>query len=909
MKNPISVVFSFVFMLLLSACVSPNQIENKDENQSNEDNTTAVCIQVITSAYNPQTNEQREFPTPCDVLEGWVVGKPPLETNSTNETNTTQSITAPEDVNETDTNETQETNNSVVCMQVITLAYDPQTNEERDFPTPCDVPEGWVVGTPPDTTPPEITLLGESNVTLNVGDVYVDAGATALDDKDGNLTTYIIIENNVDTSNAGSYVVTYNVSDAAQNMALEVNRTVVVNTSEVKVYGTLGKHKVTRYPDVGLQDDYVVYYPQDTITEDMPIVLFLEGGGSSPKIDDYRGVMHFMASQGYFVIGAESGESYDSGFAASICERALNVAKTSHNLSLKKLLVMGHSQGGGQAFYVMKHLQERGYGEDASLVLSIDGWIAFNMNEKDLNDLESDVAFVQMNGVDGTGTDPRIHLSIWNHSDKAKRYFFILPQNDHGYVAGDLENILQKEDLLLIVDAVADDLFSTSSQGYASIPQANKSTYADIYAALQTEDQYSADCAGAAYNASTQLNLYDMDYCSMRQFTSIATDQSVLKPLYLASYNEPYFGTTVTRITDREVQTGNAQPYPKTQAWNSDMTLIRLGYRLYDATNFVENPITQNQLIDGQLTEMKWSTKEPNLFYGINNRLSTHYRFTKATIGTNTITYTYPIAFSKEIYDEFLLGKYEGNIDLDEKYVVFAARKKEMNFLTAIVYDIENNTTIIKDLTHVKWYKEDVEGNFVVDSGENNQIFDWISVSPLGKSILINWQDEPENPNTEIRASIDQYDMQLNFIRKLADHGNHGDMGLDENGKEVYVQFGFGNDREGNNNRAIWSYPLDGTQRIELLPSKYGGGHVSCRNYRQNGWCYLSTSQEGFREALGVKLDGTGAVKRFAQTHFLNDGGNGDGANAIVSPDGTQMIFKSNWAENGGIWDSYHVKF
>lgn len=30
-----------------------------------------VCIQVITSAKDPQTGECRSFPTPCDVPEGW----------------------------------------------------------------------------------------------------------------------------------------------------------------------------------------------------------------------------------------------------------------------------------------------------------------------------------------------------------------------------------------------------------------------------------------------------------------------------------------------------------------------------------------------------------------------------------------------------------------------------------------------------------------------------------------------------------------------------------------------------------------------------------------------------------------------------------------------------------------------
>ncbi len=34
-------------------------------------NEPEVCIQVITPARNPETGEIREFPTPCDVPEGW----------------------------------------------------------------------------------------------------------------------------------------------------------------------------------------------------------------------------------------------------------------------------------------------------------------------------------------------------------------------------------------------------------------------------------------------------------------------------------------------------------------------------------------------------------------------------------------------------------------------------------------------------------------------------------------------------------------------------------------------------------------------------------------------------------------------------------------------------------------------
>ena len=82
----------------------------------------------------------------------------------------------------------------------------------------------------PDVTPPVITLNGASTININVGDTYTEQGATATDNVDGNLTSSIVIGgDSVNTSVAGTYLVTYNVSDAAGNAATEVVRTVNVN--------------------------------------------------------------------------------------------------------------------------------------------------------------------------------------------------------------------------------------------------------------------------------------------------------------------------------------------------------------------------------------------------------------------------------------------------------------------------------------------------------------------------------------------------------------------------------------------------------------------------------------------------------------------------------------------------------
>ncbi len=80
---------------------------------------------------------------------------------------------------------------------------------------------------PEDQQAPTITILGPSPVTIECGGAYADAGATATDDKDGDITSRLVVENNVDTPKVGTYQVIYRVTDAAGNTAT-ATRTVKV---------------------------------------------------------------------------------------------------------------------------------------------------------------------------------------------------------------------------------------------------------------------------------------------------------------------------------------------------------------------------------------------------------------------------------------------------------------------------------------------------------------------------------------------------------------------------------------------------------------------------------------------------------------------------------------------------------
>lgn len=85
-------------------------------------------------------------------------------------------------------------------------------------------------------------------VFVGVGDTYTDAGATAVDGAGADLTSSIVVGGDtVDTSTPGTYIVTYNVSDAAGNAAEEVTRTVIVeDTASLEKLTSLG---VIVYPN------------------------------------------------------------------------------------------------------------------------------------------------------------------------------------------------------------------------------------------------------------------------------------------------------------------------------------------------------------------------------------------------------------------------------------------------------------------------------------------------------------------------------------------------------------------------------------------------------------------------------------------------------------------------------------
>ncbi len=80
----------------------------------------------------------------------------------------------------------------------------------------------------PDIMPPIITVIGLNPFTIQCNSTYLDAGATAHDLCDGDMTGAMVTTNPVDTTVPGDYSIAYNVTDAAGNAAEPAIRTVKV---------------------------------------------------------------------------------------------------------------------------------------------------------------------------------------------------------------------------------------------------------------------------------------------------------------------------------------------------------------------------------------------------------------------------------------------------------------------------------------------------------------------------------------------------------------------------------------------------------------------------------------------------------------------------------------------------------
>ena len=92
-------------------------------------------------------------------------------------------------------------------------------------------PFAGLVDLPP-PPPPVITLNGSNNMIVQLGSVWTDPGYTAIDSRDNNITGSVVITGTVNTTKAGTYILSYGVTDASGTAATPMSRSVTVVAPE-----------------------------------------------------------------------------------------------------------------------------------------------------------------------------------------------------------------------------------------------------------------------------------------------------------------------------------------------------------------------------------------------------------------------------------------------------------------------------------------------------------------------------------------------------------------------------------------------------------------------------------------------------------------------------------------------------
>ena len=82
-----------------------------------------------------------------------------------------------------------------------------------------------------DVTEPVITITGDTVINHEINTAYNDAGATANDNIDGDITNNIVVTGSVNTAVLGAYNITYTVQDSKGNQAQVVRLVNVVDTT------------------------------------------------------------------------------------------------------------------------------------------------------------------------------------------------------------------------------------------------------------------------------------------------------------------------------------------------------------------------------------------------------------------------------------------------------------------------------------------------------------------------------------------------------------------------------------------------------------------------------------------------------------------------------------------------------
>lgn len=192
-----------------------------------------------------------------------------------------------------------------------------------------------------DNTAPVISLNGDDQITVECGSVFIDPGATAMDDCAGDLTASVQVTGAVNTSTPGIYLLSYQASDPSGNSANPLSRTVTVVDTTAPVITLNGSATLTL--ECGL-DTYTE--PGVTVTDACDPSLSVVIGGDT--VD--------TSVLGTYVVTYDATDA--SGNVAIQVIRTVNVADTTSPVITLLAPASGHVEAVGNSIIFSADIEE-----------------------------------------------------------------------------------------------------------------------------------------------------------------------------------------------------------------------------------------------------------------------------------------------------------------------------------------------------------------------------------------------------------------------------------------------------------------------------------------------------------------------------------------------------------------------
>ena len=356
---------------------------------------------------------------------------------------------------------------------------------------------------------------------------------------------------------------------------------------------------------------------------------------------------------------------------------------------------------------------------------------------------------------------------------------------------------------------------------------------------------------------------------------------SMKLPGFLEPAVDPVSGMTIIRVTtpghlgaglfcQRAYCTHR---YSSAQAWNADQSLLLIangcnGLCFLDGQTYA--PLFRRLRPD----ECEWHPKDPERMICVVGR-----RIALWTPRTNAEE----IIFVAEGYHALQFGPSKGNPSRDGRRIALRAVTAD-GALVAFAYDLVSRQKF-PDISVTKLPGRDGS----------------CEISPLGTYIMCSrWVDGI------VQAFI--FTVEGTLVQSWTEHHrpSHGDMTVDADGREVYV----GISKSEPDIYQVIKRRLE-DEVVTVLAPRGEQDHASTRAIHQPGWVFVSYSGDPAevaqrskiapfaQEVIALRIDGSGEFRRVAHTRNVPHDYWSE-THASPSPDGSQVIWSSNWGQPGG---------